>query len=211
MRPRRGLHDPREEQGASFQDLRRCLNALSAATDLAGCGDACRQPAGLSCEPWLRSFADGIREEALRGDPDGRHGSHRRRPRRSGQASGRGRACPCDGRRHACRRRRCLRPEGAYTWSPEAAPSGPVSIIISTGDQQVVVLRNGVEIGRAHADVQQQNQRERGDDLPAGADKQSYQVGVSRPHRPTSGNHQYRAGRADAPAGRFRTSRTCGP
>ena len=49
-----------------------------------------------------------------------------------------------------------LTPEGAYTWTPAMSPSGPVSIIVSTGDQQVVVLRNGVEIGRAHADVQQQ-------------------------------------------------------
>jgi L,D-transpeptidase-like protein len=49
-----------------------------------------------------------------------------------------------------------LSPEGRFTWNPSAAPSGPVSIIISTGDQQVVVLRNGVEIGRAHAVVAQQ-------------------------------------------------------
>jgi len=41
----------------------------------------------------------------------------------------------------------------AYRWNPEAAPTGPVSIIISTGDQLVVVLRNGVEIGRAKAVV----------------------------------------------------------
>src|SRR3954453_14217703 len=49
-----------------------------------------------------------------------------------------------------------LTPEGTFTWNPTASPSGPVSIIISTGDQQVVVLRNGVEIGRAHAVVAQQ-------------------------------------------------------
>jgi len=42
-----------------------------------------------------------------------------------------------------------------YVWNPAAAPSGPVSIIVSTGDQAVVVLRNGVEIGRARAVVQQ--------------------------------------------------------
>ena len=44
----------------------------------------------------------------------------------------------------------------AYRWTPEVAPSGPVSIIISTGDQLVVVLRNGTEIGRARAVVAQQ-------------------------------------------------------
>ena len=72
-----------------------------------------------------------------------------------------------------------LTPEGAYTWSPEAAPSGPVSIIISTGDQQVVVLRNGVEIGRAHADVQQQNSETQVMTFAGGTDKQWIQVGVS--------------------------------
>jgi hypothetical protein len=41
----------------------------------------------------------------------------------------------------------------AFTWNPAASPSGPVSIIVSTGDQQVVVLRNGVEIGRSRAEV----------------------------------------------------------
>ena len=44
----------------------------------------------------------------------------------------------------------------AYRWTPQAAPTGPVSIIISTGDQLVVVLRNGTEIGRARAVVAQQ-------------------------------------------------------
>jgi hypothetical protein len=72
-----------------------------------------------------------------------------------------------------------LTPEGAYTWTPQAAPSGPVSIIISTGDQQVVVLRNGVEIGRAHADVQQQNSETQVMTFAGGADKQWIQVGVS--------------------------------
>ena len=49
-----------------------------------------------------------------------------------------------------------LSPDGQFTWTPDASPTGPVSIIISTKDQQVVVLRNGVEIGRAHAVVAQQ-------------------------------------------------------
>jgi hypothetical protein len=41
----------------------------------------------------------------------------------------------------------------AYTWNPNASASGPVSIIISTADQQVVVLRNGIEIGRSRAEI----------------------------------------------------------
>ena len=34
-------------------------------------------------------------------------------------------------------------------WFPERAPSGPLTILLSTADRQVVVLRNAVEIGRA--------------------------------------------------------------
>jgi L,D-transpeptidase catalytic domain len=42
-----------------------------------------------------------------------------------------------------------------FSWNPTAPSSGPVSIILSAADQQVVVLRNGVEIGRSRADVPQ--------------------------------------------------------
>jgi hypothetical protein len=68
---------------------------------------------------------------------------------------------------------------GTFTWTPEAAPSGPVSIIISTGDQQVVVLRNGVEIGRAKALVQQQSSESQVMTLAGGKRPQWIQVGVS--------------------------------
>ena len=40
-----------------------------------------------------------------------------------------------------------------FSWNPTAAASGPVSIIVSTADQQVVVLRNGIEIGRSRAEI----------------------------------------------------------
>jgi hypothetical protein len=40
-----------------------------------------------------------------------------------------------------------------FSWNPSASASGPVSIIISTADQQVVVLRNGIEIGRSKAEL----------------------------------------------------------
>jgi hypothetical protein len=71
-----------------------------------------------------------------------------------------------------------LDPAGAYTWNPATSPSGPVSIIISTGDQQVVVLRNGVEIGRAHADVQQQTNEAQVMTLSGDKDAKWIQVGV---------------------------------
>ena len=38
-------------------------------------------------------------------------------------------------------------------WNPDASPSGPVSIIVSTADQRAIVLRNGVEIGSAAVTV----------------------------------------------------------
>jgi hypothetical protein len=42
-----------------------------------------------------------------------------------------------------------------FSWHPELSPSGPTSIIVSTADQRVVVLRNGIEIGRARAALEQ--------------------------------------------------------
>ena len=72
-----------------------------------------------------------------------------------------------------------LSPQGQFTWKPELSPSGPVSIIISTRDQQVVVLRNGVEIGRAHAVVAQQTDQPQVMTLTGGAKPQWISVGVS--------------------------------
>lgn len=71
-----------------------------------------------------------------------------------------------------------LSPDGLFTWNPSAAPDGPVSIIISTGDQQVVVLRHGVEIGRAHAVVAQQSSEPQVMTLTGGKNPQWIQVGV---------------------------------
>ena len=66
-----------------------------------------------------------------------------------------------------------------YSWNPALSPSGPVSIIISTGDQQVVVLRNGIEIGRAKANVQQATTDAQVMTLTGGDKPQWIQVGVS--------------------------------
>jgi len=38
---------------------------------------------------------------------------------------------------------------GEFSWHPEKAPQGPVSIVISAADRKAIVLRNGVEIGAA--------------------------------------------------------------
>lgn len=40
-----------------------------------------------------------------------------------------------------------------YRWTPEKSPSGPVTIIISKQDQAIVVIRNGIEIGRSAATI----------------------------------------------------------
>jgi hypothetical protein len=46
-----------------------------------------------------------------------------------------------------------LAPGESWRWTPESAPAGPLTIIASRTDQRVVVLRNGVEIGRARAEL----------------------------------------------------------
>jgi len=42
---------------------------------------------------------------------------------------------------------------GGFVWAPEKAPTGPVSILFSSADRMSYVYRNGVEIGRASAEV----------------------------------------------------------
>ena len=42
-----------------------------------------------------------------------------------------------------------------FSWHPELSPAGPVSIIVSTADQAVIIMRNGVEIGRSRAVIRQ--------------------------------------------------------
>lgn len=40
-----------------------------------------------------------------------------------------------------------------YSWTPERAPAGPLTVLLSTSDRRVVVVRNAVEIGRAELEV----------------------------------------------------------
>lgn len=42
-----------------------------------------------------------------------------------------------------------------FAWNPAASRAGPVSIVVSAADRQLVVLRSGVEIGRSVAEVPQ--------------------------------------------------------
>jgi len=48
-----------------------------------------------------------------------------------------------------------LPPGESWRWTPEAAPAGPLTIIASRADQRIVVLRNGIEVGRARAELPQ--------------------------------------------------------
>lgn len=56
----------------------------------------------------------------------------------------------------------------SYNWQPDASPQGPISMLLSNPDRQLVVYRNGIEIGRARADV---------GDLPADFGTQVYLAG----------------------------------
>ncbi len=42
----------------------------------------------------------------------------------------------------------------AYRWTPEKSPTGPLTILVSTSDKLVLVIRNGIEIGRAKISVE---------------------------------------------------------
>ena len=70
-------------------------------------------------------------------------------------------------------------PGEQFSWKPDASASGPVSIIVSTRDQQVVVLRNGIEIGRAKAVVAQESDEPQVMTLTGGARPEWIQIGVS--------------------------------
>ena len=55
-----------------------------------------------------------------------------------------------------------------YSWHPEASTRGPISMVLSDADQQLVVYRNGIEIGRTRAQVR---------NLPADFGTQVYMAG----------------------------------
>jgi hypothetical protein len=41
----------------------------------------------------------------------------------------------------------------AYQWFPSKSPSGPLTVLVSTAEQRVLVIRDGIEIGRAAISV----------------------------------------------------------
>lgn len=40
-----------------------------------------------------------------------------------------------------------------YRWTPDASPTGPISMVMSVADDRVIVFRNGIEIGRSRVKV----------------------------------------------------------
>lgn len=41
----------------------------------------------------------------------------------------------------------------SFEWFPERSPEGPLTVLLSTGDRRLIVLRNGIEIGRSELSV----------------------------------------------------------
>lgn len=56
---------------------------------------------------------------------------------------------PVDSKTGAVRTSAAAAPTAAYRWTPELSPEGPITLVMSTHDRELAVLRNGVEIGRA--------------------------------------------------------------
>lgn len=48
---------------------------------------------------------------------------------------------------------RRLAPEEDWRWTPEKSPTGPVTIVLSTDNERIIVFRNGIEIGRSRIKV----------------------------------------------------------
>lgn len=46
-----------------------------------------------------------------------------------------------------------LNPDEPFRWEPQLSPTGPLSLLLSAADRRVIVLRNGIEIGRARIEV----------------------------------------------------------
>lgn len=49
--------------------------------------------------------------------------------------------------------KRRLAPDEDWRWTPEKSPTGPVTIVLSTDNERVIVFRNGIEIGRSKVKV----------------------------------------------------------
>jgi hypothetical protein len=77
---------------------------------------------------------------------------------------------------------------GEFRWQPDLSPKGPLSIVISKSDQRMVVLRNGIEIGRSIVQVDPIDDNPRVVTLVSGPNGQPRWVYVDLPgHENNSG------------------------
>jgi L,D-transpeptidase catalytic domain len=68
-----------------------------------------------------------------------------------------------------------------YRWEPEKSPTGPMTIIVSKLEQRIVVLRNGVEIGRSVAEINEQDSGSHVITLTRGPDGKNHWIYVGLP------------------------------
>jgi len=61
---------------------------------------------------------------------------------------------PIDSRGDVERGERTPLPSDATSrWDPETSPTGPVTLVLSSADRRIIVIRNGVEIGRSRIEI----------------------------------------------------------
>jgi len=46
-----------------------------------------------------------------------------------------------------------LAPGEPFRWQPQLSPTGPITILVSAADQRMLVVRNGIVIGRARVEI----------------------------------------------------------
>src|SRR6202789_2095645 len=68
-----------------------------------------------------------------------------------------------------------------FRWEPDKSPTGPLTIIVSKHNQRIVVLRNGVEIGRSVAQINDDDPGSHVITLTRGADGKSHWIYVGLP------------------------------
>lgn len=76
-----------------------------------------------------------------------------------------------------------------WTWDDAAPTDGPLSIIISTSDQRIVVLRNGKEVGRSKAVVEGDHAGTHVATLHKGADGKPHWLLLGLPGHANEANH----------------------
>lgn len=76
-----------------------------------------------------------------------------------------------------------------WRWDDAAAPEGPISVVISTSDQRIVVLRSGKELGRAKAVVEGDHSGTHVATLHTGSDGKAHWLLLGVPGHEGEANH----------------------